>query len=195
MHENHWYCEPCNRPFQSKSNLESHENSSIHQPRNFKCPGARCNRHFVSKSALTGHWEAGTCPSGITRNILNREVARRDPNHIITNPSRLIRGPEEPAVTDMWATQLAWNPETRSFECYLCHRQFGMLRSLNDHLQSPRHMERIYRCPNTTGCGSEFSTLSALCQHVERDGCGVQRFRPVRDMMTSLSRGWRSITL
>lgn len=185
MHQVHWYCEPCDRVFASESNLDSH--SSVHKPKNFSCPGAGCNRAFVSQSALVLHWEAGACPSGITRNILNRNVVRLDHNHAITNPMRLIQG-----TTTNWATDLSWNGS--GYECFLCNNEYRSLNSLNQHLQSPRHEARIYRCPNRD-CGDEYSTLSALSQHVERDRCGVQRFREVKSAMDSLMSGVKRLAL
>ena len=90
---NHHYCRECDRHFQSESNLRQHLNSRIHQPANLRCPGRGCNRFFVSPAALTLHFEAGTCPSGMTREQLNRMVVRADANNYITNPSRLLMGP------------------------------------------------------------------------------------------------------
>jgi hypothetical protein len=83
-----------------------------------------------------------------------------------------------------YATERSYNGA--NYECFLCHREFCRLDSLNSHLQSPAHDEKIYRCPNRDGCGVELSTMGALCQHAESDKCGVQRFRYVRDAMDSL---------
>jgi hypothetical protein len=193
MRESHWYCTPCERSFNSESNLESH--SSIHKPKDFRCPGANCARSFVSQSALIQHWESGTCPSRITRDIVNQEVVNIDRNNVITNPSRLIRGPDgcSPSTSSIFATNRSWNGS--SFECFLCHKEFRTLQSLNAHLQSPRHQDKIYRCPNQSGCGLEFSALSSLCQHVERDRCGVQMFRGVRQAMESLVSGVKRVAM
>lgn len=193
MHEVHWYCEPCDRTFKSESNLESH--SSIHKSRAVKCPGSRCHDGFVSQSALFQHLEAGRCPSGMTRAKLNENVIRLDRNNLVTNPARLIRGPGiySTTTTTMWATDLSWNGD--AYECFLCHKEFDALNHLNQHLASPKHQDKIYRCPNQGRCGVEFTTLSALTQHVERDKCGVQRFRAVQDAMAALSRGLKGLTM
>ena len=194
--QRHWYCVECRRVFQSESNLKSHLNSSIHKPRNVYCPGANCGRSFVSISALMLHFEAGTCPSGMTRSELNRIVARADHKNVITNPSRLISGPDgptPPTVTKTWATERSWNGS--AYECFLCHATFRSLMALNTHLNSPRHQEKIYRCPNRTTCGVEFRTLSALTQHVEAEKCGVHRFKEVQDALDSLISGVRRIAL
>ena len=76
----------------------------------------------------------------------------------------------------MWATERAWNG--LYYECYLCHRTFGSLDALNQHLDSPRHGDKLYHCPTgLRGCGAEFRTLSGFCQHVESEQCGVHRFQ------------------
>ncbi|OBZ74562.1 hypothetical protein A0H81_05647 [Grifola frondosa] len=121
-------------------------------------------------------------------------VAQTDKNNIITNPSRLIRGPDgqnappRSAVTDMWATERSWNGYC--YECCLCHRTYASLTALNAHLRSPAHADKIYRCPRqANGCGAEFKTLSAFWQHMESGQCGVCRFRreidSVMDSLTS----------
>lgn len=195
MRQKHHYCEPCDRVFASQSNLESHYGSSIHQPKDFRCPGAGCNEGFVSQSALFQHWEAGRCPSGMTRAKLNENVIRMDRNNLVTNPARLIGGPSSlsTSTTTMWATERSWNGH--AYECFLCHKDFNALTHLNQHLASPKHQNKIYRCPNLERCGVEFTAISSLTQHVERDKCGVQRFKAVKDAMDSLSTGLRLLTV
>jgi len=195
-HDVHTYCTVCKRNFQSQSNLRQHLNSKVHQPANVRCPGRGCNRSFVSHAALVLHFESGTCPSNMTREELNRLVVRADTNNYITNRTRLLTGPqghyEPPAPTKMWATIRSWNGW--AFECFLCNSTFGTLDRLNQHLQSPRHEEKIYRCPKSD-CGMQFVALSGLCQHVEGGSCGVRRFRPVRDVMDGLTRGFNTLTM
>jgi hypothetical protein len=192
----HHYCGACDHHFQSESNLRHHINSRIHQPANVRCPGRGCNKSFVSPAALTQHFESNTCPSGMTRDELNRLVVRADTNNYITNPSRLLTGPlgwnEPPPPVAMWATNLSWNGA--GFECCLCHRTYGALEQLNQHLQSAFHLQNIYRCPKLD-CGVEFSTLSGLCQHVEGGSCGVARFRQVRDTMEGFTRGFNLLAM
>jgi hypothetical protein len=88
----------------------------------------------------------------MTREQLNRLVVRADTNNYITNPNHLLTGPlghyEPRPSTVMWATDRAWNGW--AFECFLCHSTFATLVDLNKHLQSPRHEEKIYRCPKST---------------------------------------------
>jgi len=194
--QSHPYCIPCRRAFLSKSNLVAHLNSSVHKSKDFVCPGKDCGRGFVSKSALLLHFEGGKCPSGITREKLNQKIVQLDRNNLITNPARLIAGPrgyESPRVTETWATERSWNGS--AYECVLCHRQYRTLHSLNAHLKSPRHQDKIYRCPNRTSCGSEFSALSSLTQHIESEKCGVIRFGGVQSAMDSLLGGMRRLTV
>ena len=159
------------------------------------CPGAGCSRSFSSYARLALHFESGTCPSGMTREQLNRLVVRADKNNFITNPARLLGGPggyePRPSAT-VWATELSWNGEW--YECFLCNAEFRTLDSLNRHLQSPRHDSKIYRCPKSD-CRKEFVTLSGLCQHVEGGSCGVRMFSQVRNTMKSLTGGFNRITI
>ncbi|KAI0280580.1 hypothetical protein BGY98DRAFT_914517, partial [Russula aff. rugulosa BPL654] len=157
-------------------------------------PSRGCNKSFVSLAAVTLHFESGTCPSRMTREQLNRLVVRADTNNYITNASRLITGPlgwnEPPPSATTWATELSRN----GVEVLLCIATFRTLARLNQHLQSPRHEDKIYRCPKTD-CRTEFVTLSGLCQHVEGGSCGVRMFRRVRDTMESLTRGLNMLTV
>ncbi|THH32218.1 hypothetical protein EUX98_g1976 [Antrodiella citrinella] len=195
--DHHWYCESCNRTFRSESNLDSHLRSSVHLPRRFKCPG--CNNAFISPAALILHCEAGRCPSGVTRQAIDRLVVAFDRNNIITNPNRLLQGPDgsysAPSTITSWATRNSFNGQ--AYECVLCHREFRTLDALNSHLRSPAHADKIYRCPGN-GCGTQFRALSALVQHVESGSCGVKKFRNQIDQMVgsvaSLVSGMRSLT-
>jgi hypothetical protein len=192
----HTYCTDCERSFQSESNLRHHLNSKLHQPAKYPCPGRGCSKSFVSFAALTLHFESGTCPSRMAREQLNRLVVRADINNSITNPSRLLAGPlgwnEPPLSTTTWATELSRNGDV--YECFLCNATFRTLAQLNQHLSSPRHEDKIYRCPKTD-CKTEFVTLSGLCQHVEGGSCGVRMFRRVRDTMESLAGGFNMLTV
>ncbi|TCD67481.1 hypothetical protein EIP91_012342 [Steccherinum ochraceum] len=187
---------PCDRVFQNENNLDQHLRSSAHQPKSVKCP--LCTQGFVSVSALILHCEVGACPSGVTRQDVDRYVANRDTGHIITDPRRMIQGPDgsyEPRNTRRWATERSWNGH--GWECILCHREFGSLDALNRHLQSPAHADKIYRCPVVVnGCGTQFSTLSALVSHVEVGKCGVQKFhRQIGNALDGLANGFRTLTL
>src|SRR5260221_3752390 len=190
------YCTDCKRSFQSESNLRHHLNSRVHQPANVRCPSRGCDKAFVSNAALVLHFESGTCPSRMTREGLNRFVVRADTNNYITNPARLLTGPlgrsEPPAPAVTWATELSVN--RTAYECFLCRSTITMLARLNQHLQSPRHEDKIYRCPKMD-CWTEFVTLSGLCQHVEGGSCGIRMFRQVRDVMDGSTRGFNALTM
>ncbi|KAI5118107.1 hypothetical protein M0805_003461 [Coniferiporia weirii] len=192
----HYYCRECDRVFQTAANLASHKASSIHKPRNVNCPGRGCRKAFISVSALILHAESGTCPSGVTRSTVDAFVARLDRQNVITNPARMITGPyghqTPPAEPEYWATERSWNGY--AYECFLCDSTFRTLWSLDAHLKSPRHRERIYRCP-MAGCGQEYQVLSALSQHVERGSCGARRNTQVQSVMDRLTNGMRTITI
>lgn len=142
---------------------------------------------------MTLHLEQGTCVSGMNRALVNERVVALDRNNIITNPSRLIEGGSAPpTATTYLATERSYNG--RDYECYLCEREFSALRSLNAHLNSPRHQERIYRCPKAE-CRKQFSSLSGIIQHVESQTCEVYQFRAVKDVMGQLSSGMGRLTM
>ncbi|SJL15665.1 related to zinc finger protein [Armillaria ostoyae] len=183
----HHYCASCKRDFQSQSNLNSHLNSSIHMPKAFKCPGARCNEAFVSRSAVVLHLENGGCISGADRTAVNRYVRQYDRQNIITDPSRMLTGPGGVPRDEVVysANSNAWSGS--AYECYLCHQTTQTLRSLNQHLASPKHQAKMYICP-LESCRIRFTTLSALLQHIESERCGVSRFQVVQNTLNDLMR-------
>jgi len=186
------YCVPCRRVFQNANNLDAH--SSIHKPKNVRCPMRGCNLAFVSASALTLHLEAGTCNSGIDRHMINRYVVEHDHSNLITR--KMITGGSNDIYNPPTyiASDRAWNG--MAYECYLCHRDFRTLVSLNAHLASPRHSspaQKLYKCPNG-GCANEFNTLSGLVQHIERGSCGVRRFAAVQTAIDGLTNGFKTLT-
>ncbi|KAG2153536.1 uncharacterized protein EDB93DRAFT_222754 [Suillus bovinus] len=185
------YCVPCKRLFQSPSNLHSHLNSSTHRPKDIICPFNGCDLGFTNKSALILHLESGSCRSGVNRRVVDNWVRANDRSNVITNPARLITAGER-ANVKLIATEQSWNGE--AYECVLCHSQFRTLMNLNRHLDSPRHQEKVYRCPLNT-CQKHFASLSGLCQHIESERCGVTKFRAVQDAMNDLFAGVARITL
>lgn len=195
--EEHWFCLECRRMFNNESNLKHHLRT--HLPKKVRCPGRGCERSFTMPADLVHHFESGTCRSGVTRAAIDRAVVAYDRRRVITDPARLITGPDGQYAPDepdaQWATSGSWNGT--AFECVLCHRTFRQLFSLNAHLASPAHATQLYRCPAAYGgCDSRFRTLSALVQHVEVESCGVSKFRKhVRDVMGELGRGLRGLTL
>ncbi|KAM5541073.1 hypothetical protein V8D89_005384 [Ganoderma adspersum] len=181
VHEDRW-CAPCKRMFQNENNLHQHLRSATHQTAKFRCPMTGCGRSFISTSALALHFESGSCPSGITREMVDRFFPELlDKGGIIADPKQLIEGPSSSAsplaTTRWWATERTWNGS--AYECYLCHRTFKSLVALNAHLGSPTHGDKLYHCPTQFGgCGTEYRTLGAILQHIEDPGrrCAVRRF-------------------
>lgn len=201
-----WLCRECGRSFQNENNLNmvrahivlvlvAHtvlsyivfpQHMMTHQAKAYRCPGRGCQQSFVSPSAVVLHLEAGRCPSGVNRALIDKYIIDNDIHNVITNPRRMITGGASggsyiPPPINI-ATPAAWNGQ--AYECYLCHSTFRALNALNQHLASPRHSTangtKIYRCPNGT-CGQHFNALSALVQHIERGSCGVQRFSAVQN--------------
>lgn len=170
--------------------LSQHMRSSKHVSKDVQCPMDGCGMMFTSPAMLALHLDQGNCVSGMNHRKVNEYVVRYDRNNVITNPSRLIGGPSGEATTSYVATDRSWNGN--AFECYLCNRDFTQLAHLNQHLNSPRHQEKIYRCPRSD-CPKEFSTLSAIMQHVESQSCEAYRFRAVQDLWKGLNSNLRTI--
>ncbi|KAI0341149.1 hypothetical protein BDW22DRAFT_1421202 [Trametopsis cervina] len=195
VHEVQWYCDSCDRVFNTEHGLNMHLNTSAtHNPRTRQCPGKRCNKSFVSHADLLLHLESGACRSGMTRQHVNTLAVRYDRDNVITDPSHLLGYYDEPEVVETWATVEAWNGY--AYECYLCHKTFRALSALNNHLGSPAHADKIYRCPEQfNGCDTHFKTLSALLHHVERSECGVTRFRKrMAGGLDDIMQGMRRLT-
>ncbi|EPT03001.1 hypothetical protein FOMPIDRAFT_86042 [Fomitopsis schrenkii] len=198
--EHHWYCVDCKRVFQDGESLREHLESSTHAGRNVHCPDVKCAKLFSSGSALIQHLESGSCKSKMTRHEVNRLAVQMDVENVLTNPARLLTGPggsAPPKITASWATERSRNLATGQYECMICHKGFVNLDRLNRHLQSSTHDEKIYRCPQGwKGCGNEFNTLGALCQHVEKGSCGVRQFNnTLQKYVTALSDGMKRLAL
>ena len=121
--------------------------------------------------------------SGIDHCTIVKYVRQYDTNNIITDPSRLLTSGTESDNIEYYASERSWNGI--GYECYLCHRGYHSLRALNQHLGSPAHQTKIYICPSPT-CLTRFTTLSALCQHIESEKCGVSMFKGVQETMDSI---------
>ncbi|KAI0087482.1 hypothetical protein BDY19DRAFT_892782, partial [Irpex rosettiformis] len=108
---------------------------------------------------------------------------------------RLIGYHEDSNIVKTRATERAWNGHR--YECFVCHKEFGALSALNDHLNSPVHADKIFRCPTRyNGCNQEFKTLSGLLSHVERSECGVARFRKqLTDKLDDVTSKMRRLTV
>ncbi|KAI1559830.1 zf-C2H2-jaz domain containing protein, partial [Pyrenophora tritici-repentis] len=174
----HWrnhYCNDCNKGFENENNLQIHLNSRIHRGSNITCPF--CKRGFATATGVTHHLETGSCSKArqLNRDTILAEVRRRDPNQLITK--KLLTYPE--SGSSITATSASYNCDTLLYECYLCHKGFRELKSLNAHVNSPVHKEKVYHCPGRA-CAREFRALAALFNHLESESCGAVRFDAVQ---------------
>ena len=120
------------------------------------------------------HLEGVRAQSPLDRDKLYEAVRSRDPNGIISKKLLAWSG-----TTSYEATNKAWNPVTKAYQCYLCGGLFGKLASLNQHLSSPVHQQKLYHCPNSR-CQREYTTLAAVINHLESESCEYMRFEAVQ---------------
>ena len=149
-------------------------NSKTHVGRNILCPF--CKSGFATASGVAHHVESASCPKApsMNRSTILRILQSRDPKCIITN-KQIEWQPEEQC--EYRATQRAFNGY--SWECYLCHKTYRTVASLNQHLNSPTHQSKAYHCINQARCGKQFVSLAALFNHLESESCGAMRFHQV----------------
>ncbi|KLP03606.1 uncharacterized protein FFB20_15136 [Fusarium fujikuroi] len=163
--EQHFHCADCNRQFMNANCLRMHLNSKLHRVSAVKCPfcGATCN----TATGLSHHLEQGSCPRvPMDRNKLYRYIKNRDHRSLTTNKELAWYGEKTYTINPA----AAWNPWSKAFECYLCHKLHMTLTGLKKHLESPRHQQSLYHCVKRS-CGKEFKTLAALINHLERFSC------------------------
>lgn len=149
-----------------------HLKSSIHVGKNVKCPWYP-NR-FTNLTGVCLHLESGNCTSGINRSKINQYCREVDPSHTFTTKRIGWHDDNDgsPATTTHIASAASWDGSY--YRCYFCDRGFSKLTSLNQHLGSPAHEERIYHCPR---CKGEYVALSGLVNHLESGSCGAFRFK------------------
>ncbi|KAL8662160.1 MAG: hypothetical protein Q9168_008300 [Polycauliona sp. 1 TL-2023] len=162
------YCYGCKRQFQNLNNLNMHLKSSTHVGKNVKCPW--CPNKFTNLTGVCLHLESGSCTSGINRQKINQYCREVDPNHIFTNKQIGWHNNDESSPNI--ATTAAWDGSY--YRCYICQNGFRFLSSLNQHLASPAHQQKIYHCPR---CRREYTVLSGLVNHLESESCGAFRFQ------------------
>ncbi|ETW80917.1 hypothetical protein HETIRDRAFT_320509 [Heterobasidion irregulare TC 32-1] len=177
----HNWCFVCSRDFGSEAALDQHSSSRVHKDRNFRCP--LCGSMFKFPSSIAHHVESGAC-NNISRHQVTAAVHRLNIvptislSHRITGPG----GPPMRTIVHYSATEQAFNGS--AYECYLCHRTFRTLASLNMHLGSAAHDEDEFECPK---CKKTFTLISALVQHIESEVCGAARFKQVEDIATQMT--------
>ncbi|KAF8867574.1 hypothetical protein BD779DRAFT_1397994, partial [Infundibulicybe gibba] len=126
----HNWCFLCSRDFSSETALNQHQRSKVHAiQRTFDCP--LCLKPFGLPSSITQHIESG-CHK-ITRHQVTAAVHSLKVVPTISI-SRRLQGPTNPthSIVSYSATELSFNGV--AYECYLCHRTFNKLASLNSHL-------------------------------------------------------------
>lgn len=181
----HSCCVDCDREFANPNNARQHLNSKIHRGSSVQCP--LCIKAYTTATGIVNHLESGTCPNtqNLSRDALYRLVRSRDPQGVISK--KLIGWTGE---VEYEATVHTWNGS--GYECYLCHRVFQEIQSLDQHLKSPVHQQSYYHCPKVT-CRSEFKTLASLISHLESESCGYIRFSNVQNRVKEIMLGGKLI--
>ncbi|KAB5540315.1 hypothetical protein GE09DRAFT_1245347 [Coniochaeta sp. 2T2.1] len=170
--EEHFYCADCDRTFMNLNNIQQHLRSRIHRGTDIMCPF--CNRGFATATGVAHHIETGACPNAqnIHRDEMYKFIRSKDPQGLISK--KLIGWTGSASYQ---ATDRTWNGQ--SYECYFCHREFGKLQSLQQHLSSPIHQQNLYHCPGAN-CRKDFASLAAIINHFESESCGFMRFEKVQ---------------
>ncbi|KAI1174358.1 hypothetical protein F4777DRAFT_554212 [Nemania sp. FL0916] len=182
----HRWCSRCQRSFQNMNNAIMHFRSYTHLGSTIGCPF--CKTTFTTAAGLAHHLERGSClyAPNLNRDKVYRLVRKIDPQGYV---AKNLLG-WEGSVT-YTASERSWNGYY--YQCYFCHRNFNTLYSLNQHLASPVHQQKYYHCPNPN-CRKEFTTLAAVCNHLESESCGYMRFETVQTQFQGIMRGDRLIT-
>ncbi|KAF8880006.1 hypothetical protein CPB85DRAFT_1341347 [Mucidula mucida] len=186
----HNWCFICLKDFRSPEALSQHDASRVHKAADIKCP--LCPRLFKAPSDIAGHIEAGGCDARISRHHVAAAVHALKLTPTISINRRITGGPASTTTTTYAATELAYNGHTGQYECYLCHRQFRTLSSLNTHLVSPAHDAEQFKCPSRT-CGRRFTVISGLIRHIESGACGLAKFSTVEDYTHALTSQFSSM--
>ncbi|KAL2177411.1 uncharacterized protein P884DRAFT_307338 [Thermothelomyces heterothallicus CBS 202.75] len=104
--------------------------SRIHRGEQVACPF--CDRCFATATGVAHHLESSGCPNApcINRDRVYQLVRSKDPHGAISKKLLTWHGSHQ-----YEATSRSWNGY--AYECYVCHREFIQLNSLNQHLNSP----------------------------------------------------------
>ncbi|KAJ2935394.1 hypothetical protein H1R20_g1700, partial [Candolleomyces eurysporus] len=197
-------CEECKNTFGNRNALKQHQNSSVHQLRNIKCPFQRLgctSGPFISVAALARHIDAQGCTTFITRRQFN-EIAY-DLNQSDDGERYSVIDPDiNPRTTGISkdtvdsiikaAGRKVSNREDYFWTCTYpgCVAEFKAKDSLKAHLQSPTHEARMYRCP---GCNADFPDLGSACSHIEQNvrGCNIEVkavIKEVHELITAVKK-------
>ncbi|RAL16078.1 C2H2-type zinc finger protein [Aspergillus homomorphus CBS 101889] len=178
------YCSTCKIRFENENNLRMHLNSKKHRGRNVLCPF--CKDAYTTASGLAHHLETGSCARAphLNRESIHKIVRRLDTQGTITN--KLLEWHDSDSG-EYLASSNAYNGS--AWECYICHKPFSNVSSLNQHLNSPTHKQRIYHCPNVRKCKKQFPILAALFNHLESESCSYMRFEKVQKHAQDLFTG------
>ncbi|KAK4452196.1 hypothetical protein QBC34DRAFT_399420 [Podospora aff. communis PSN243] len=186
--EDHYLCNKCDRYFSNLNNIRMHLRSRDHiGEQSVQCPF--CKTSYTTATGLVHHLEHGFCPSApfLNRDDIYRYVRSKDPGGLI---SKKLIGWNGDSDDHYEATAMAWNGA--AYECYFCHKAFGRLTALNQHLNSGTHRQNLYDCPKA-GCRKDFQTLAAVISHLESESCGAVRFDTVQKNIADIVSGGRAI--
>ncbi|KAF2872157.1 putative zinc finger protein [Massariosphaeria phaeospora] len=181
------FCMDCQREFQDENALKMHLRSRIHLKSTIPCPF--CKQTFTTATGVAHHLERSSCPEAknLSRAAIHAQVALRDPKNLITI-RQFDHSPD--ANSRISVSDRCWNGQF--YECYLCHREFGSMQALDQHVNSGTHHQKIYHCPGVR-CIREFASLAALFNHLESESCGAVRFETVQRSVQNIVGGDRKI--
>lgn len=177
--QKHPYCLDCREVFESDRALWVHRRSSIHRPDQLICPGMHCEREFESDSSLVAHLEAGTCRSGADKAWVNRMAVLMDVTRSFNVPGGPVSGLGCARAPDSGMVVLEYlKYNGLSYESILWKKTLAnqYLFDALPVLLGNGYCVQAYTCPSSrrfNGCGMEFHSASALFQHVEGWGCGL----------------------
>ncbi|EJC99645.1 uncharacterized protein FOMMEDRAFT_160070 [Fomitiporia mediterranea MF3/22] len=170
----HHYCRPCDKVFLSQNNLEQHRLSSTHAPRLITCLENTCGKKVSSLSGLISHVEGGYCSLRITQKDVDAFITQYDDQNVIMKPKR-----------DTAESNGTSNPsKSKSATVDYCRNSHN-----KHHL-----LEKAYHCP-MHNCDIQFIARSALCEHIERGSCEVNKPRVLEKVLDCLERGMQAVAL
>ena len=166
-----------------------------------KCPsGSKCDRQFRSLPASIQHLESGACSSGTNREKIFTFFQKKDTDRLITsgehNTFSAITEFMEDSYTesefsgdDAISTPSSTSgilldqsdPLSRAmahlslenYSCAQCAKTFRNAKDLENHVNSPIHLPKIFHCGHPPGSFGyrTFRTLSDLARHLGSGAC------------------------